>query len=231
MGENRESSQSTGWTVSIFFFSLISIVAILPLSFPASFSLMSGEVARVLLWADNLLCAVFLCDFLVNMKMAKDRARYFWKEGGWADLVASIPAFLIVPLFHDAAVARAFVRAVRVVRIIRGIQSIKRIRQALVEKPAAWVFCFVAILTVVFIFVGAMLVLGLEENINPGINTAGDALWWATVTASTVGYGDIVPLTPGGRWVAVFLMTAGIGLFGTLTAYVATTLVPKKSRR
>jgi voltage-gated potassium channel len=72
------------------------------------------------------------------------------------------------------------------------------------------------------VFLAAWLVMLFETNA-PGsnIHTFKDAIWWAVVTVTTVGYGDRFPVTEGGRAVAVVLMMVGIGLIGTLTATVA----------
>ena len=69
---------------------------------------------------------------------------------------------------------------------------------------------------------GSMLVLYFEQNA-PGANitTGGDALWWAFVSITTVGYGDKFPITAGGRVSAFFVLAAGVGLFGVLSGYLA----------
>ena len=74
--------------------------------------------------------------------------------------------------------------------------------------------------------------LGFEQRA-PGatIHNYGDALWWALVTVTTVGYGDKFPLTAGGRGVAVVLMLTGIGLIGALTATVASFFVDESANR
>ena len=71
--------------------------------------------------------------------------------------------------------------------------------------------------------------LQVEKDV-PGakIKNAEDALWWAYVTITTVGYGDLYPVTTEGRLIAAVLMTIGVGLFGTFTAYVASWFVSKK---
>jgi voltage-gated potassium channel len=76
------------------------------------------------------------------------------------------------------------------------------------------------------LFLGAWLVLLFEKHA-PGsnIHSYHDALWWAVVTVTTVGYGDRFPVTEGGRAVAVILMLVGIGLIGVLTATVASFFV------
>ncbi|MEJ0058022.1 MAG: potassium channel family protein [Bacteroidota bacterium] len=56
-------------------------------------------------------------------------------------------------------------------------------------------------------------------------------MWWSYVTITTVGYGDKFPVTTGGRIVAAILMTAGVGLFGTFTAYISSLLLVEKSNK
>lgn len=64
--------------------------------------------------------------------------------------------------------------------------------------------------------------LQLEKGVEgSNIHNASDALWWAFVTITTVGYGDFYPVSHEGRVVAVILMTSGVGLFGTFTGFVA----------
>src|SRR6185503_3042548 len=65
-------------------------------------------------------------------------------------------------------------------------------------------------------------VLYFEQNApRANITTGGDALWWAFVSITTVGYGDKFPITPGGRLSAFFVLAAGVGLFGVLSGYLA----------
>jgi voltage-gated potassium channel len=84
----------------------------------------------------------------------------------------------------------------------------------------------VLIAVVVTLFLGAWLVLLFEEKAKgSNIHNYPDALWWAIVTVTTVGYGDRFPVTEGGRVVAVVLMLVGIGLIGVLTATVASVFI------
>jgi voltage-gated potassium channel len=76
------------------------------------------------------------------------------------------------------------------------------------------------------LILGAWLVLLFEENATgSSIHSYPDALWWAIVTVTTVGYGDRYPVTEGGRTVATILMLLGIGLIGVLTATVASVFI------
>jgi voltage-gated potassium channel len=85
---------------------------------------------------------------------------------------------------------------------------------------------FVLLAVLAIILACSALVLSFEVNAKgSNIHNFGDALWWAVVTVTTVGYGDKFPVTAGGRGVATVLMFVGIGLIGVLTATVASYFV------
>lgn len=65
----------------------------------------------------------------------------------------------------------------------------------------------------------------LEADINPALNSFLDAIWWGFATATTVGYGDIIPLTPMGKLTGILLMLVGTALFATYTAIFAQTIL------
>ena len=77
-------------------------------------------------------------------------------------------------------------------------------------------------LIIVVIEFGAMAVLQVESS-DPSaiIQTSSDAIWWAFVSITTVGYGDMYPVTNAGRLVGVVVLTVGVGLFGVVTGYLA----------
>jgi voltage-gated potassium channel len=83
----------------------------------------------------------------------------------------------------------------------------------------------IAILLVIF---SALAILQVETDPNSNIKTAEDAIWWSYVTVTTVGYGDKFPVTTEGRIIASILMTAGVGLFGTFTAFVSSWFLAEK---
>jgi voltage-gated potassium channel len=70
----------------------------------------------------------------------------------------------------------------------------------------------------------------LEWLIDPGVGTYGDALWWATSTVTTVGYGDVVPTSAGGRIVGGLLMLTGISLIPLITSAVVSILVTQRTK-
>ena len=87
----------------------------------------------------------------------------------------------------------------------------------------------VALLLIVF---SSIAILHVERSEDSNIKSAEDAIWWSFVTITTVGYGDRFPVTTEGRFVAAILMCAGVGLFGTFSAFLAAWLIsPEESAR
>ncbi len=97
--------------------------------------------------------------------------------------------------------------------------ALKKILSLLKREKMHRVLIFVLIV----LFSGTGLLVFFEKNLG-----FFDALWWSIVTMTTVGYGDISPVTPGGRAVAIFVMVAGIGLIGLLTATIAGIILEEK---
>lgn len=78
------------------------------------------------------------------------------------------------------------------------------------------------LLAILTTFFGSIAVLRVERVAGGNILTAGDALWWSVATMTTAGFGDLYPTTAEGRIIATGLMLVGIGVFGTVTALIAT---------
>lgn len=126
----------------------------------------------------------------------------FFRENWLIILAATLPAF------------RSF-RVLKVLIILRGIYPYVKTRMA---KAVA----VVGVALPIIIYTSSLAVLQAERgNPEAPIQSFADALWWSTVTITTVGYGDTVPITPDGRFVGTFLIFSGIGLFSTLTALIA----------
>jgi len=176
-----------------------------------------SEIKRILDWADIAICAVFMSDFLLLLYLHVDRKRYLltW---GWLDLLSSIPLF---DPFRWGRIARV----VRLLRLFRGLRgSAGLLRRLFANRRETTVMAIILTLLVVAVF-SSVAILVAEEGSGSNIDTAEDAVWWTLTTMTTVGYGDLAPVTTLGRAVAVLTMFAGIGVFGAFTALIASLLV------
>lgn len=114
-------------------------------------------------------------------------------------------------------------RVLRLLPLVLGAgATFKTVSRVVGRKGLQWFL----VIAVAIIGLGAVLVFAIERN-EAGSQVAdlGDALWWAIVTCTTVGYGDIAPITPGGRVVAVALMLLGISIVSVITANIASVMV------
>jgi len=111
--------------------------------------------------------------------------------------------------------AGKFVILIRLARIARLVMATRGARR-LFERLG-----YVSLVAIGVVFVGAEVAYHNEHAKNPGFKTFGDALWWAIVTLTTVGYGDIVPTSTAGRVDGVMIMVAGVAILGLLAGSLA----------
>jgi voltage-gated potassium channel len=167
----------------------------------------------VLDYADNAVCVLFFADFLVSLAAARDRRAYFF-TWGWLDLLSSIPTV-------DVARWGRAARVLRALRVLRGLRAAKILATLILRRRAESTFLAASLVALLLLVFCSMAVLQFETEPGSNIKTAEDALWWAFTTITTVGYGDRYPVTTEGRFVAIVLMSAGVGLFGMFSAFLA----------
>lgn len=114
-------------------------------------------------------------------------------------------------------------RIVRILRLLRAIRSTRILVTFILERRAQSGLLAALLVSVVLVVFASIAILRFERDLGEAANIKSpeDALWWAVVTITTVGYGDRFPVSSEGRVIATFLMTAGVGLFGTLSGLVA----------
>lgn len=174
------------------------------------------EISTLLFYIDNVICVFFFFEFCFRFYHAKSKLKFM--KWGWIDLLSSIPMV-------DFLRAGRLLRLIRLLRVIRAFRSTKDLVNHIFANKAKGAFTSISVIAILLVIFSAIGILQVENDPNSNIKTAGDAIWWAYVTITTVGYGDKFPVTTEGRIIAAILMTAGVGLFGTFTAYVASWFV------
>lgn len=155
------------------------------------------------------LWVIVLVEYLVRLVVTPDTRGYVTRR--WVE-----PATVVVPVLQGWHI----VGIERMSLLVREGQ----LRAQYILRHHSLFRVLIAV--VATIFLGSWLVLLFEKHAKgSNIHDYPDALWWAIVTVTTVGYGDRFPTTEGGRIVAVVLMLVGIGLIGTLTATVASVFI------
>jgi voltage-gated potassium channel len=195
-----------------FFMLCLCIWALLALG-TSSFFELSESTEKILIYADYVVCLLFFFDFLHSLYTAPNKVRYL-TSWGWIDLLSSIP------ITGSLRWGRA-ARVMRILRVMRGVKSARAIAHFLTARRAESAVLASLLLSLLLIVLCSIAVLQFEIPARGNIESAEDAMWWAISTMTTVGYGDTFPITPEGRVVAVFLMAAGVGVFGTFAGLIA----------
>lgn len=158
------------------------------------------EIVLVSSWA------VFVVDYLVRLALAEGRWRWFYRH-----------------LLDLAIVVLPMLRPLRLMRFLTVLALIGRSTGAMLRGR---VVLYTVGATALTVFIAALAVFDAEQGVGD-IDTFPDAVWWAFVTITTVGYGDYFPVTSAGRSVAVGLMIGGIALIGVVTATLASWIVER----
>jgi voltage-gated potassium channel len=160
------------------------------------------EATNILIWV------VFGVEFLMRIYLARHRGRYVWLH---------MPDVLMLAL-----------PVLRPLRLIRLLVLIRMINRRATASLRGQVVAYVVASASLVLFCASLAVLEAERhNPDANITSFGDAVWWASATMTTVGYGDKYPTTSSGRAVGFALMLAGIALLGVVTASLASWLIDR----
>ena len=182
-----------------------------------SFAFEEEQQSDALLAFDVAVWAILSAEFVTRLIASRERRAYL--RGHWIDAIALIPAarsLRLLRLFRLIRLVRAFAG---VYRALVSIDRVARNRQ-LVMLFMAWLAVAVICSTALFL---------AEAEVNELIDDPLDALWWGVTTLTTVGYGDIYPVTPEGRLAAGTLMILGITLFAAITATITSRIIAQES--
>jgi voltage-gated potassium channel len=197
---------------------ILSIFVLFALVIDTYFRLVP-QLSRLLIFIDNIICVVFLLEFSYRFIQAPSKLEFM--RWGWIDLISSIPTFEVLRYGR-------LIRLFRILRVLRAFRSLKHLSKHIFKNKIIGTFETVTLVAFLMIIFGSIAILQVEHDPNSNIKSAEDAIWWAFVTITTVGYGDKYPVTTEGRIIAGFLMITGVGLFGTFTGFMATWFLGNK---
>jgi voltage-gated potassium channel len=192
----------TEWPLAAVAIAFLGLYSVQVLAQPRGLTARAVELTML-----GLYC-IFVADYAARLYLAEPRGRWFFRH------------------LHDLAlVLLPFMRPLRLLSLAVVIDVLQRaVGHTIRGKVIVYTICGAAVL----IYAGSLAILQAERY-QPGakITSFGDAVWWAITTVTTVGYGDLSPVTTMGRVVAVALMVGGITLVGTVTATLASWIVQR----
>jgi len=198
---------SLPWEIFVLGLAVLSI-------FNLAFALIvnNPDIHQVIVFMDSLIISIFLLDLLRRLHVARDNRAYLTKGWGWVDAISIIPVLRVARLL----------RIVRVIRVMGRMGGPSAAMRAFFANRAAGGLMMVLLIAVFVLEFGSLAILWAERgDPDATILTAEDAVWYLIVTMSTVGYGDLAPVTSVGRLVGSLIIVVGVGVFGTLTGFLA----------
>lgn len=189
-----------------------------------------GHLFSIMEWGFTTL---FTVEYILRLVCIKKPWRYVFSVLGLIDLLAIIPSYLSI--FFAGAQSLLVLRALRLLRIFRIFKlshylSEMQFLGVAIKSSMRKISIFMLVVLTLVIIMGSIMYL-VEKNEN-GFNSIPDSIYWAIVTITTVGYGDISPVTPMGKFIASVIMLMGYGIIAVPTGIVTNemaTVMRKKS--
>lgn len=200
-------------------FILISIAAFSIETLPD----LSPGALSLLRWVEVVSVLLFTIEYLSRVLVADRKARFIFSFFGLIDLAAILPFYIALGVDLRSVRAIRLVRLFRVLKLARYSDATDRFRRAAVMvREELIVFLGVA---AVLIYLSAVGIYYFENEAQPeAFASIFHSLWWAVITLTTVGYGDIFPITLGGRLFTFAVLMAGLGVVAVPTGLIASAM-------
>jgi voltage-gated potassium channel len=191
---------------------ILAAIFLIAYAIPIIFPAIPQWLAAACHYTDIAVWVLFSLDYLRRLLLSKQKWRFVWR--------------------HPLDLAVVLLPPLRPLRLVRSAMLLMTtIDRRIHARPRTRMTIVVGLTAVLLLFIAALAVLDAERGADGGdIHNIGDAAWWAIVTVSTVGYGDLFPVTVEGRVVAMTLMFAGVGMIGFITATVTSWVIEQLSK-
>ena len=183
--------------------------------------------SAVLYWIEFATVLLFTGEYLLRLTVAEHRGQFVRSFFGLLDLLAILPFYLGVGVDLRAVRTFRLLRLIRILKLARYSAAVRRLyRAAIIVREELVLFLNVAL---ILIFLSAVGIYYFESGSQPEhFASVFHSLWWAIVTLTTVGYGDVFPITIGGRVFTFFVLFLGLGIVAVPTGLFAS--APSKAR-
>ena len=183
----------------------------------------SGESRQLLSAIETVTVVLFSIEYLLRLVVAKPKLGFVFSFFGLVDLFAILPFYLSTGVDLRSVRVIRLLRLVRILKIVRYNKAIARFRRAFSLAREELVLFFSA--ASILLFISAVGIYFFENEAQPeAFASVFHSLWWAVVTLTTVGYGDISPVTAGGKIFTFFMLMIGLGVVAIPSGLMASAL-------
>jgi len=184
---------------------------------------LSESTRTYLRFSEIFVVTIFSIEYILRVVFSENRLKFIFSFYGIIDLIAILPFYLSFAIdLRSLRLIRLF-RLVRILKLVRYSTAIKRFGKALfIAKEELIIFTLASF---ILLYLSAVGIYHFENVAQPDVfRSIFDALWWSVATLTTVGYGDIYPITTGGRFFTFVVLMVGLGLIAVPTGIVASAL-------
>lgn len=179
---------------------------------------------RLALHNFEIFCAVaYTVEYAFRLYLARPRWKYVTSFYGIIDLLAIVPFYLMLAFNLQAVRAFRLLRLLRLFKLVRYTHAVQRFRRAFaIARDDLVLFGVIALIV---LYLSAIGIYHFEHDAQPDkFTSVFDSLWWAVATLTTVGYGDIYPITAGGRLFTFLVLVLGLGVIAVPSGLLASAL-------
>ena len=187
---------------------------------------LSPEARYWLHIAETVITLIFVTEYALRILTSPKKKEYIFSFYGIVDVLAIAPFFLFfLPLGNEVLAVRAvrILRIFRVVKLTRYADAMFRLGRALrASQQEAELF---VVATAILLFLASVGIYYFEHEAQPeSFSSIPDSLWWAVATLTTVGYGDVYPITIGGKIFTFLILMCGLGVIAVPAGLIASAL-------
>lgn len=217
--ERNDTPQGRIFDLSIQFIIILTLIAFSIETIPN----LSEKTIKILKYIEVITVTIFTAEYISRVIVADKKFKFIFSFFGLVDLLAILPFYLPTGLDLRAIRILRLLRLFRAFKLLRYSKAINRFHKALlIAREELVLFSIIAIMMLYFAAVGIYF---FENTAQPeAFSSVFQSLWWALTTFTTVGYGDVYPITAGGRIFTFFVLMVGLGVVAVPTGLVASAL-------
>ena len=183
----------------------------------------------ILKFTEIIIVLIFTIEYIIRISLCRPRLKYIFSFYGVIDILAILPFFLTAGIDIKSIRAFRLLRLLRFVKLLKYNKAIRRLRDALIDAKDELILS--GIVAGILLYLASIGIYYFEEEAQPdSFGSVFHSMWWAVCSLTTVGYGDVKPITVGGKIFTGIVLIIGVGIVAMPTAILASSFNNAKKK-